>query len=209
MKNEIIMLGANGHAKVCIEILKEMGEKIDYCIADKKFKGSDCLGIPVLKGDESLLELKKRGYGRVFIGIGQNEIRARLFNYVKENGFIVVNAISKYAIISSSVKLGIGIAVMPGAIINSQTIVEDCVIINTGATIDHDCKIGFSVHIAPQSALAGNVIIGENSFLGIGSVVIPNICIAENVIIGAGSVVISDIKSNLKVVGVPARPIKF
>jgi UDP-perosamine 4-acetyltransferase len=193
MKTGVIIVGAGGHAKVCIEILREMGEKISFCIG-----GSDspenCLDIPVLRGDEHIQILRHKGY-----------FRAKLGNDCIREGYQIINAISSHAIISPSVKLGCGVAVMAGSVINAESIIEDFAIINTGATIDHDCRIGRAAHIAPQCGLAGRVSVGPQSILGIGCKVIPEIKIGEQVTVGAGSVVVRDIGSNATAVGVPAK----
>jgi len=83
------------------------------------------------------------------------------------------------------------------------------VIINTRASIDHDCTIGNSVHIAPGSVLCGNVTVGEESFICAGATVIPNLVIGRNVTVGAGSTVIMDVPENLTVVGSPAKATKL
>jgi UDP-perosamine 4-acetyltransferase len=204
MKTGVIIVGAGGHAKVCIEILREVGEKISFCIG-----GSDspenCLDIPVLRGDEHIQILRHKGYFRAFLAIGSNSIREKLGNDCIREGYQIINAISSHAIISPSVKLGCGVAVMAGSVINAESIIEDFAIINTGATIDHDCRIGRAAHIAPQCGLAGRVSVGPQSILGIGCKVIPEIKIGEQVTVGAGSVVVRDIGSNATAVGVPAK----
>jgi UDP-perosamine 4-acetyltransferase len=206
MNPGVIVVGAGGHAKVCIELLRAMGEIVDYCVGDGDSPAS-CVGVPVLKNDENLGRLRRQGYSRAFIAIGANSVRVRLAEMVTELGFQLVNAISPQAVISSTAQLGSGVAVMAGAVINAEAFVDSLAIINTGATVDHDCKIGRAVHIAPQCGLAGNVTVGAQSFLGIGSRVIPDISIGRNVTVGAGGVVIEDIDSDLTVVGVPVRPI--
>ncbi|MBA3536105.1 MAG: acetyltransferase [Tatlockia sp.] len=204
MKKGIVIVGAGGHAKVCIELLHAMGERISYCIGNEE-SPELCLGIPVLQGDNYIQSLFKDGYSRIFIAIGSNSLRERLATQAINQGYHLVNAISPQAIISPTASLGSGIAIMAGVVINAETRIDDLVIINTGATIDHDCQIGKSVHIAPQCALAGSVKIGNQSFIGLGSKVIPHLEIGEKVIIGAGAVVISNIKSDVTAVGVPAR----
>ncbi|HIC96179.1 TPA: transferase, partial [Candidatus Bipolaricaulota bacterium] len=82
------------------------------------------------------------------------------------------------------------------------------VIINTGATIDHDCVIEDYVHISPGVHLAGNVKLGELSHIGIGASAVQRVKIGKGVIIGAGAVVIDDIPDHVTAVGVPARVIK-
>ncbi len=204
LEEGIIVVGAGGHAKVCIELLQAMGEQVIYCIGNEN-SPELCLGIPVLKGDAQLKSLRAEGYKRLFIALGSNELREERAAFAIGEGYQLINAISPQAIISPSVSLGSGIAVMAGAIINADTVIADLAIINTGATVDHDCYIGKGVHIAPQCTLAGKVNIGRQSFLGVGCKVIPEIVIGEKVTAGAGSVIIANINSGMTVVGAPAR----
>jgi UDP-perosamine 4-acetyltransferase len=207
MTKGIVIVGAGGHAKVCIESLRAMGEQVDFCVGDENSPDS-CVGVPVLIGDGNLARLRSEGYEKAFIAIGSNRLRERLAKLATDQGYRLVNAINPHAIISPSVTFGNGVAVMAGAVINAEAAIESLAIINTGATIDHDCRIGRAVHIAPQCGLAGNVVVGDQSFLGIGARVIPEIKIGANVTVGAGGVVIQDIDSGKTVVGIPVRPIK-
>jgi UDP-perosamine 4-acetyltransferase len=108
-------------------------------------------------------------------------------------------------VVSPSASIGRGVAIMAGVVVNANAAIDDLAIVNTGATIDHDCSIGVAAHIAPQSGLAGNVVVGACSFLGIGTKVIPGCRIGSNVMIGAGGVVISDVADGVTAVGVPIR----
>ena len=207
MKDAVIVIGSSGHAKVVIELLQAMGDQVDFCVGDPN-SASMCMGLPVLNGDEHLRRLRDEGYSRAFVAVGSNAIRTRLADLTIRLGFRLVNAVSPQAIISPSASLGEGVAVMAGAVINAQAVVEDLAIINTGATVDHDCRIGRGVHIAPQCGLAGNVIVGAGSLLGIGCKVIPNMRIGSEVTIGAGGVVVSEIPDGVVAVGVPARVVK-
>lgn len=204
MGKGLVVIGAGGHAKVCIELLYAMGKTVDYCIGNTG-DTSTCLGVPVFEGDEYLLKLRGQGYEEAFIAIGSNSLRNRLGDMVTSLGYRLVNAISPAAQISPSASIGDGVAIMAGAIINAEAIIGDLAIINTGATIDHDCNIGRAVHIAPQCALAGNVTVAAGGFLGIGCKVIPGVTIGEDATLGAGAVVIKDIPANAKAVGVPAN----
>lgn len=207
VKDEVVVLGAGGHAKVCIELLQAMGKKVAYCIGDVD-SADRCVGIPVLKGDENLAHLRNKGYSKLFVAVGSNELRNQLATLALKQGYQLVNAISPTAMIAPSAKLGVGIAIMAGAVINAEATIENLAIINTGATVDHDCRIGRAVHLAPQCVLAGNVVVGKYSFLGMGCTVISKIEIGERVTVGAGSVVISHIELGTTSVGVPARIIK-
>jgi UDP-perosamine 4-acetyltransferase len=201
----VVIVGAGGHAKVCIELLRATGTPIECCIAGQD-SGADCIGVPVFKGDEHLLRMRESGCNLAFIALGSNALRQRLGHTVLQMGYQLVNAISPQAAISPTARLGKGIAVMAGAVINASTSIGDMVIINTLASVDHDGNIGEAVHIAPHCGLAGVVTVAERAFLGIGCKVIPEISIGADAVVGAGSVVISDVLPHTKVAGVPARP---
>jgi UDP-perosamine 4-acetyltransferase len=207
MNPGIVVVGAGGHAKVCIELLRDMGLPVAFCVGGVEDPDL-CAGVLVLKGDEHLERLIKEGYSRAFIALGSNLLREKLAQQVESLGFQLVKAISPHAVVSPSAKLGSGVAIMAGAIINAEASIGRLAIVNTGATVDHDCTIGDVTHIAPQCALAGNVTVGSKTFLGVGTKVIPKIDIGESVILGAGSVVVRNIQSHTTAVGVPAKVIK-
>lgn len=204
MKQPVIIVGAGGHAKVCIELLQAMGETVLCCVGASDSPPT-CLGLPVLHGDHHLARLREEGHTRAFVALGPNRLRAKLGQQVRELGYELVNAVSPAAVVSPSARLGAGIAIMAGAVINAEASIGDLAIVNTGATVDHDCSIGAAVHLAPQCALAGNITVGAGTFLGVGCKVIPGIDIGTYSTIGAGAVVIGQVPSNVTAVGVPAR----
>ncbi len=207
MNNKIVIIGSGGHAKVIIDIVRSM-KKYEIVGTTSSDKSKPILNIPILGGDEVLEPLHRRGILNAFVAIGDNRIRNNVSKYAIKVGYSLINAISPFSYISSTVKLGFGIAIMPGAIINIDTVISNNVIINTGATVDHDNVIGESVHIAPGCHLAGNVHVGSGTFLGVGTKVIPNIKIGSWSMLGAGSVIVKNIPNNISAYGVPARVIK-
>lgn len=108
--------------------------------------------------------------------------------------------ISKYAVIAQ------GCVVFAGAIINAFAKVGVGCIINTSAVVEHDCTIDNFTHICPNVALAGGVVVGSKSWVGIGSQVKQLVTIGDNCLIGAGSTVVKNIPDNVTVLGSPAVP---
>lgn len=204
---KVILIGAGGHAKVIADMIQQ---NKDYSIVGliAKNKEEGFWGIPVIGTDADLKDLFAQGIRYAFVAIGDGKIRRKMTQILKEIGYRLINVISPKAVISASVRLGNGIAIMSGAVINADTIVEDGCIINTNTSVDHDNYVGSFTHIAPGCAIAGFNTIGKDCFLGIGSRIIDRIVIGDNTIVGAGSVVIRNIAGNCTVVGVPAHTIK-
>jgi acetyltransferase-like isoleucine patch superfamily enzyme len=97
---------------------------------------------------------------------------------------------------------------MAQAAVNSGTRVGRGAILNTGASIDHDCELGDFVHVAPGARLAGGVRIGAHAHIGIGSCVIQNLVIGSHAVVGAGAAVVRSVEEGAVVGGVPARPLR-
>lgn len=201
----IVLVGAGGHASVILEILREQeGIQIIGCTASPADIKKD-LGIPILGTDSILPDLRAQGVRAAFVALGNNALRMQLVRQVQALGFCLVNAISPYAVLSPSCRLGKGVAVMPGAVINAHVRIGDGCIINTNASVDHDCVLHEGVHIAPGCAISGSTCVGEQALLGTGSSVIDGISIGPRSIVGSGAVVVNNLRGDATYVGVPAR----
>lgn len=138
-----------------------------------------------------------------FIGVGDNVNRKRIAtNQLKNATFLSIN---KATYTCSDLIHGDGVLIAPGAVIQNGVTIGNHSIINTSASVDHDCQIGNFCHVAPNTTLCGGVKVGNGTIIGAGSVVLPCIEIGENCIIGAGSVVNRNIPSNSKAYGNPAK----
>lgn len=196
MSKSIYIYGASGHGLVVADIAKACGYENIIFIDD---------GV-----NEYLTfdEVKENNQIPIALGIGNNNIRAKLFEKVKDNGFKIMTLIHPSSVISSSVIIGKGTVVMPNIVVNANAIIGDGVILNTSCVIEHECKIENFVHISPNVSLAGNVIVCEYTHIGIGSNVIQGITIGKNTIIGAGSIVVKNIENFKKAYGTPCKEIK-
>lgn len=208
-EEEVIVVGAGGHAKVVIDILNYNSYKVIGIVDEnKEIHGTDIMGITVLGGKEVLINHAHR-ISNAFVAIGNNNIRVKIGEELKQLGYKLITAIHHNASVAESVRLGEGSMVAAGGIINPDAKIGSHVIINTGATVDHDCVIANGAHISPGANLAGNVSVGTNSHIGIGASIIQSINIGDDVVVGAGAVVVKDIESDVTAYGVPAKVKSF
>jgi UDP-perosamine 4-acetyltransferase len=203
----VIIMGAGDHAKVLLDILLEQDVTV-IGLTDKSISKGTCIyGVPVIGDDSEILKYKTdeielvNGIGSV----GNTSIRQKVFSSLKEKGYFFRSVIHEASIVSKRAKLGEGVQLLVGAIVNIEAEIDDNTIINTKASIDHGCVIGKHCHIAPGCSFSGCVRIGDCTHIGTGTSIIQGINIGKNVLIGAGSVVINDISDNEKAFGVPAR----
>lgn len=206
-EDPLVIIGAGGHAKVVLELLRDAGATI-VGLTDANPLTGNLLGVPVLGDDTLLPALFERGVRSAFVALGDNHRRYEMGERVRQLGFSLVNAISPYARVSPSAQLGQGIAVMAGATINAEARIGDLSIVNTNAGVDHDAVLGAACHVGPGVALAGGVQVGRWALLGVGSSVIPGCSIGEGAVVGAGACVVRDIGPNLIAVGVPAAVVR-
>ncbi|TAL10160.1 MAG: serine acetyltransferase, partial [Nitrospirae bacterium] len=139
----VVGIGAGGHAKVVIDILRLMGgyEIVGLLDADKELWGTDVLGVKVLGDDGLLPQLYEQGIRDAFIGVGtvgNTQPRIRLHETARKHGFQIVRAIHPSAVIAKSAEIGDGPTIMAGAVINPDVRLGDNVIVNTGAIVEHD-----------------------------------------------------------------------
>lgn len=212
MKQQVLIIGAGGHAKNLIECI----DLEKYTIAgildkDDLHIHERINGIEIIGNDREMEKYHKKGIECAIIGvghIGNYQVRELLYQKLKNAQFRLINAIHESSYISPSAMLGEGIVVMPGAAVNAEAHIGMNVILNTHAVVEHETIIGDNVHLAPGVVVAGGVCIGNNSFIGAGSTIIQGITIGTNAIVGAGSVVIRDVPDNSVVFGNPAKIVK-
>ncbi len=209
-KKPVILLGAGGHAKVLLDILLEQNvEIIGIAEKDGTDKSAGVYGVPVIGSDSDVeryspdtIELVN-GIG----SIGSTVLRHRIYEKFKQQGYRFRQVVHPTAIVSRRAELCEGVQVMAGAVINIGTRVGENSIINTRASVDHDCVIAAHVHIAPGVTLSGGVSVGDGSHIGTGAAVVQGVEIGANVIVGAGAIVLKNVYDGRTVCGVPANEI--
>ncbi|RAU23547.1 sugar acetyltransferase [Paramagnetospirillum kuznetsovii] len=200
----VILLGAGGHAKVLLASLRRLGAQV---LGSADRDGGD-LGIPCLGGDEAVLGHSPDEV-QLVNGIGSiapGSARQRVFESFRQRGYRFATIVDPHAVVAEDVRLGEGVQIMAGAVIQPGCAIGDNAIVNTRAAIDHDCTVGAHAHVAPGVTLSGDVTVGEDAHMGIGACVIQGIAIGASALVAAGAVVIAPVAADASVKGVPARP---
>lgn len=82
-----------------------------------------------------------------YVVFGDNELRAKWINMVKEEGGKLATIVHPTAYFIPKATIGAGVAILPKAVVNTYSVIEDGVMVNIGAIVDHDSTIGFCAHV--------------------------------------------------------------
>ena len=197
--DKILLIGAGGHARSCIDVLEEENQfEIAGLIEKGESISNESLGYPVIGTDDDLKVLRQQ-YKNALITVGQiksPKIRIKLYQLLKELDFTLPVIVSPHAYVSKHAQIGEGSIIMHGVIINANAKIGNNCIINNKSLIEHDAVIGDHCHISTGVIINGEVSIRNETFIGSGTVAKQAISIGKSCVIGAGVVVKNDIESN-------------
>lgn len=203
---DMIGLGAGGHAKMCIELVRARGGSVRGLYVGPDDDTDSCVGVPVLGKDDAIPADDKPGAG--FVGVGAvraSSLRRTLQERCRNHGFELPALVHPSARIADDVRVGPGAQIMPGAIINTGAEVHAGAVVNSGAVVEHDCRLAPFCHVASGARLGGDVVVGECAHVGLGATVLQGRRIGSMATVGGGATVIDAVDAETTVVGVPAR----
>lgn len=196
------MLGAGGHAKVVIATVRATGGEVAAVLDDDpNIFGTRVLGLSV-EGPISTAVT----FGLPCVAaIGDNGGRRSV---VKSLQVIWATLVHPTAVLDESVGLGEGTVVFAGAVLQPDARVGRHAIVNTSASIDHDCVLADFCQVAPGAHLGGNVALGIGAFVGIGACVHQGSRLESGAVLGGGGFLTrgKTIPPGETWIGVPARP---
>ncbi|MBR2903600.1 MAG: acetyltransferase [Clostridia bacterium] len=196
----LMIVGAGGHGSVVADAAIKSGYE-DVAFLDDG-KATSCLGYPVVG---KTADAEKYQDFDFFVAIGNAKIREKVSRLLLEKGLNLVNIIHPSAVVAKGVVLGKGVLLAAGAIVNPNARIEDGVIVNTQASIDHDDVVGAYAHVSVGAHLAGEVKVGAYTWVGIGAVISNGLSVCEDCMIGAGATVVKDITQKGTYIGTPAK----
>ncbi|TLS50576.1 acetyltransferase [Paenibacillus antri] len=206
----VVVIGGGGHAKVVIQTLRLTGTPVvGYTDLEDRHGGS-IQGVPYLGTDEAFVLCYTPGDVVLTIGLGSvksNVPRIRLYTRFKELGYPFHSLIHPSAVIADDVVIGEAVQIMAGAVIQPSVRIGANVIVNTRASVDHDCRLDDHCSIAPGAIITGAVTVATGAFVGAGATIIQNITIGQHACVGAGAVVLQDVRPGSTAVGIPAKEV--
>lgn len=187
----LAIIGTGGHARECIEAARASGWEIT-CLLDENEQrwGTSVSEVSVARGGLEAVRELDSGV-KLLVGVGDNRARARIAKELADAAFATV--IHPFSWVSPTAEISAGAMIYAGCVVQTGCHVGRQAILNTSASLSHDCSAGDFSHVAVGAHMAGNVIIGEGALVGAGCAARPGVAIGDWAIVGAGSAIVADI----------------
>jgi sugar O-acyltransferase (sialic acid O-acetyltransferase NeuD family) len=200
---QIYIVGAGGHGKVAVRAAQEAGFVVAAVFDDDPAKiGQKLCGAPIVGEVSSLATHPVRP---TLVAVGDNKRRTAIAAMIEFPKFTLTHPAST---VDSTARLGRGVLVLAGAVIQVDASIGDHAIVNDNATVEHDCFVGAGAHVSCNACLAGGASVGVGALIGAGAVVLPRVQVGDFATVGAGALVTTDVPNHVTVVGNPARVLR-
>ncbi len=200
----LVLLGAGGHARVLLALARAVGRPLlGVCDPVLQAEGRERWHDVTVLGDDAALDRLGPQQVDLLLGVGQlprSTARAGLYAAWSTRGYAFPPLVHPTAWVAADVELTDGVQIMAGAVVQPGCVLGRNTIVNTHAGVDHDCRIGADVHVAPGAVLCGNVEIGDRVFIGAGAVLIQGLRVGPDAIVGAGVTLVRDLGAGAIVV---------
>lgn len=209
---DLVIIAAGGCGREVLQWAKDINEKEPRWNI-KGFLDDDLNALEGLKCDKSILsavdEYDIQPGDEFVCCIGNSSVRKRVVDKMKAKGAVFTTLIHPNALIADSCMLGEGVIIYPYALISDNAVIGDQCIINMYSSVAHDSVLGEYCTISAHCDVTGMCSLGDRVFMGTTSNMVPGSRIGDDVYICAGSTVMGRVRSGNKVLGNPAKIVKF
>lgn len=159
----------------------------------------------VIKNEKEAESYFRSEDNRFIVAVGDNHQRKKLTDKFLEHGGTNPSFISKYSDYGKSTQIAPnGVIIMHGAGFSWDTHVDEGTVIYSGCSLGHGTRIGKYCFLS-ANVIMSNTVIGDFCSLNIGVKFKPGLMLGANSFVGIGSVVNRSFPENSVIRGYPAR----
>jgi len=202
----VYLVAAGGHGSVVLDTLAEMGVAVAGIVDPALRAGDRVFDVPVLGGD-AWLDARRGDELVLANGAGAQpykNLHGTLYERFHRRGFEFISVRHPSAVVGRDAAFAEGSQVLAGCVVQCRARIGRNVVINTRASVDHDCVVGDHAFVGPGATLCGDVRIGAGTFVGAAAVILPGVEVGRGAIVAAGAIVARNVPDGALVMGVAA-----
>lgn len=208
---DIYILGVGHNTAVTIELAEACGYRVAglYHYAPGR-SGEVFCGIKILGTHDDILNTPSLKGTNFALSMGDNDIRANLFNKIKEKDGQIPTLIHPTCTVSRFSTIGEGTQLEAGCTVHANALIKENCNIQPHVLVCHNSIIQEHSFIAAKTVIGAYITVEHHAFIGMGAILISSKVhkIGHSATIGAGAVVTKDLPANCTAVGLPAKQIK-
>ena len=159
---KLLIVGAGRFGRFVKEISQTRYEQIDFLDDDSE--------LAIGKISESKKFVGK--YDKAIVAIGDNDLRIKLLDRLKEEGFEIAKIISDKAYISPAASIGEGCVIEPMVVVKQGAQIDRGVLINAGAVVNFYAHVCEGCSLDCNSVVGFDVVVPEKMILEYGQQII-------------------------------------
>lgn len=188
MKEKIIIIGAGPNARLAYEFIQShrLYDVVGFAVNEEYKKNDEFYGMP-LYSIENLKNIFNLNEVKVFVALLWNRLnsdRKKLYNDLKNEGFIFANLISPFSTVRTG-KIGENVWIHDFCVVQDSVEIGDNVAIMAQSLIGNNAIIKNHCFLGAKSTIGGGSVIGEQTFVGINCTVFDKTIIGKKCILGA------------------------
>ena len=184
---QIWIVGNGGHAKSLASVIESSFDQMFFIAEGSELQNNDPGTVPESEFI-SAGKISRSLVNGVGVALG-NAQRKRVTEKYVSLGYVFANARADSAITSPSSTHGSGVQLFHNTFVGNQSILNDHVVLGTGAIVEHDSQIGTGAFVGPGVTICGDVELGDWCFIGASTVITPGTIVPSGKFIKAGSLV--------------------
>jgi len=191
---KLALFGYGGHAR---EVAVQIGQNVTFFV-DDEFSNESAKPISDFKPENYLM----------MVAVANSKEREKIVKRLPSNTKYFTFVHPTVLSMDNNIEIGEGSFIGAYSILTTNIKIGKHSILNRGNQIGHDSIIGDYFSAMPGAIVSGNVILGENVYMGTNSSIKEKIQVCSNVTIGSNATVIKNIIIGGTYVGVPVKKIK-
>lgn len=210
------VFGASGFGREVMPLVRQQLQsdgvpQSDIYFVDDSPQSDMLNGHVVLSYPQFLLLTAVEKY--VVVAISDASIRTMITERCYSDGLSMLSVEAANTFKMDNVLIGEGSILCPFVTLTSNIRIGKGFQANIYSYVAHDCVIGDYVTFAPAVKCNGNIVIGNNAYIGTGAIIKQGqqgkpLVIGKGAVVGMGAVVTKNVADGAIVVGNPAKPLR-